>query len=306
MPRDRQPKAGIEACAITTTRALLAFAAFAAFASPAFAEESAPQVTQAAQPAPAANHPWEADQALLDSLQTAVNNGGIMAVQPHASEIEQALAKAKLTFDIREGDRIVRYVLTDGQTDMLLAMTLAATEAGKSQGIKQAVAVNNPYPLLSLYLGSYYNEIGKSADSLRVLDRGLALDGTLADLGSLGATWPGLMAERGAALNALKRYGDALADYEQALQAPGLDAGTRALLDRGRGFALTELGRLDDAEAAYNDSLKYEPGNEHAEHELQYIANLKRGSAPAAGSLTLAYPPGAPAPQSPAPANPGH
>ena len=60
----------------------------------------------------------------------------------------------------------------------------------------------------------------------------------------------------------------------------------RAVALRGRGFALTELGRLDEAEVAYRDSLKLKPENEVALAELKYIAGLKSGSAKSEPTMT--------------------
>jgi Flp pilus assembly protein TadD len=60
---------------------------------------------------------------------------------------------------------------------------------------------------------------------------------------------------------------------------------------RGRGFVLTELGRLDEAEAAYRESLKIEPDSERAKNELQYIARLKAGGPSAPYALGLTPPP---------------
>jgi tetratricopeptide (TPR) repeat protein len=45
----------------------------------------------------------------------------------------------------------------------------------------------------------------------------------------------------------------------------------RAVALRGQGFAYSELQRWDDAVKAYQRSLKYEPGNDIALNELQYI-----------------------------------
>jgi tetratricopeptide (TPR) repeat protein len=45
----------------------------------------------------------------------------------------------------------------------------------------------------------------------------------------------------------------------------------RAVALRGQGFALTDLQRWDDAKKAYERSFKYEPENEIARHEFQYI-----------------------------------
>jgi cytochrome c-type biogenesis protein CcmH/NrfG len=60
---------------------------------------------------------------------------------------------------------------------------------------------------------------------------------------------------------------------------------------RKKGYALTELGRLDDAEVAYRDSLRSQPGNPVAENELAYIAHLKSGSQkPSQGSMLTVQP----------------
>ncbi|MDR2212490.1 MAG: tetratricopeptide repeat protein [Pseudomonadales bacterium] len=49
----------------------------------------------------------------------------------------------------------------------------------------------------------------------------------------------------------------------------------RARALRGQGFALIELGRLDEAQAAFEQSLQNEPGNPTAEGELKYIEQLR-------------------------------
>jgi len=106
----------------------------------------------------------------------------------------------------------------------------------------------------------------------------------------LGQNLPYVISERGAALNSLKRWDDALADYDDGLKIAGMKDADRARLYRGRGFALTELGRLDDAEAAYNDSLKLAPGNAGALNELKYIASLRAGGPKTPTTLTLPTP----------------
>lgn len=51
----------------------------------------------------------------------------------------------------------------------------------------------------------------------------------------------------------------------------GSQAHWRAVSLRGQGFAYSELQRWDEAEKAYQRSLKYEPDSEIARNELQYI-----------------------------------
>lgn len=45
---------------------------------------------------------------------------------------------------------------------------------------------------------------------------------------------------------------------------------------RGEGYALTELHRLDEAEAVYHKALKLDPNDQKSKNELQYIAQLRQ------------------------------
>lgn len=233
----------------------LAALAMGVCAAPAFADDATP---------------WLDDTALLRQTQSDVAAGGLKAIETHADALEKALAGAPHSIELA---RAAGFVLTDGSADTLLALMTAAT----SKDRKSVQAIANPYPLIGLYLGSYYDEIGRKEDGLRVLDADLAIS-------KLSSTRPMLIIERGAALNGLHRSTDALADYEDGLKIPGVDNHFRAAMMRGRGFALTELNRLDDAEAAYQDSLKAEPGNASAENELRYIAKLRGGGARVEGT----------------------
>lgn len=49
---------------------------------------------------------------------------------------------------------------------------------------------------------------------------------------------------------------------------------TRAL--RGQGFVLSDMHRLDEAESRYRASLKIDPNDEKAKHELEYITELRQ------------------------------
>jgi tetratricopeptide (TPR) repeat protein len=212
--------------------------------------------------------PWLDDEALLKQTQADVDaGGGPKAVAPHLAALETALAGAKHSMELAAAGG---QPLTDGSADSLLAMMTAAAAH------KNATAIHNPYPTIALYLGSYYVDVGKTDDALRVLDAGLATS-------LLSQTRPYLFSERGAALNGLHRFDDALKNYADALKIPSLEPAMRARLERGQGYALTELKRLDEAEAAYNASLKDEPGNAGALSELKYIAGLRAGGAPVEG-----------------------
>jgi tetratricopeptide (TPR) repeat protein len=213
--------------------------------------------------------PWEQSQALLKEVQQAVQAGGIRAIESRAAEMEKALAAAQLTYQI--GD--TTYVLTDGIAEAIVAMAMVTSD--KAKGGRKVVALDNPYPGIALYLGSYYDEIGKPDQGVRVLDVGLS-QAAVSGL-ELGESRPMLLTEKGEALVALKRAADALAVFEEGLKIDDLEPHIHAHLYRGRGFALTELGRLDEAEEAYRASLRLEPDNSTGLHELAYIAGLRKG-----------------------------
>lgn len=231
-----------------------------------------------------ASRPWEKAQAVLSATETDLAKGGLRTVGAHASDLEQALADARRSFEVARAGTGTIYVLADGQAETLAGL-MAATAAKRN-----AVAVRNPYPHVSFYLGSYYNEIGRSADALRVLDAGLALPRVVQDA-ALGETLPALISERGATLTALKRWSDALAAFDGGLTIATLNNTMRARMLRGRGFCLTELGRLDDAEKSYRDSLIIEPNNPRALKELDYIARLRAGGPTAPSKLIPIAPP---------------
>jgi tetratricopeptide (TPR) repeat protein len=233
--------------------------------------------------------PWQKAEALLSSVNAAFQANGVRAVQDYVPQIEEALAAAKQTYEATvEGG--TTYVLTDGPADTLVSLLAGAADKTHKKG--NVVAVHNPFPSLSLFLGSYYNEVGKPADAVRVLDKGLAVSG-------LSEYRPYLYSERGAALFGLKRWADALQSYDAGLAIESSDTASRARLLRGRGFALTELNRLDEAEKAYRDSLVLEPGNERALNELSYIAGLRAGQRPTETSIAPLQPQAPPQTQIP-------
>lgn len=152
-----------------------------------------------------------------------------------------------------------------------LASHIPALEAALARGPKGPITdYQNPYPIIALTLGLYFNEKGDPRKAVGFLDKGLAL-------------WPlhpALTSEKSAALVLLKDWAGSLAINEAALADATPKAPTdEARLLRGKGFALIELGRLDEAEAAYRRSLELQPGHGGALHELSYIEG-QRGGAP--------------------------
>lgn len=231
-----------------------------------------------------AARPWEAAQALVKVTEADIDKDGIVGVKSHVPDLEAVLSSAKSSPESANEDKGTVYVLTDGDAETLMALAAATAKNSPVAG-RKVVAVQNPYPIAGLYLGSYYDEIGRPEDAIRVIDEGMnsaPITGV-----DLGEHEPVLIAERGAALTALKRWPEALADYERGLAISNLPPRAEAILLRGRGFALTELGRLDEAEKSYRDSLTYEPGNARAHSELEYIARLRAGGSREATGIDI-------------------
>ena len=217
---------------------------------------------------------WKKTQTIVAAVRADVNKGGLQAIGSHVAELEEALAAADKRFAAaRQADNTIA-ILVDGRTESVKApLRYVLAPGGKTSD--RIIAVNNPYPSAALLLGTYYNEIGRVPDALRVLDAGLALPSPLpGEL--LGETLPNLTTERAIALIGLKRFGEALVAYDGGLRIPNLDNKYRGRMLRGRGLALTELGRLDEAEKSYRDSLVTDPNNPIAMRELDYIARLRK------------------------------
>ncbi len=246
-----------------------------------------PAMAAAEQPAATAGKPWEKAAAVLDATNADAAAGGFAAIRKHLGDLEAALATADDAYKAADTGTGPIYVLTDGPTDTLAQLigAAAAHEQGQNPSGRQTVAVANPYPPISLYLGAYYNEVGENDQALRVLDKGLSFySGHGAEFGITKAS---IISERAVALTRLGRMDEALTAYQDGLKVPGLENGDRARLLRGCGYVLTEKNRLDEAEQAYQESLKYEPGNRIALGELEYIAKLRAGGQKAPGGVVL-------------------
>ena len=222
----------------------------------------------AAQSGPPDTATLVADAQALKLVSDATDKGGILAVQPHEGALRAILAHQPHPFEDPQRIRDTLYFRTQTIADCLIMLTLT-----QKMNAKKGVCVDNPYPKAAFLLGSYYNEIQRPDVSLPILS------GQLKDA-------PGdtvLASETAAAYVLAKRMDDALTTYQTGLDNAGLFATDhdKALLLRGKGFALTELRRYDEAETAYRQSLVLQPGHGGALRELKYIAQVKSGGATA-------------------------
>lgn len=194
---------------------------------------------------------------------------GILAVRAHEAQLRQVLADMPSPF--------VRTRSEAGQLIYRADSSLGCAAYQAAHAAQKITCQGNPFASAGFFLGSYYNEIGQPELALEVLDLGLIA----------GPDSPVLIAERNAALIVQHRWNDVLAAADRGLGVAGLSPRYRALMLRNRGYALTALNRLDEAQRAYEDSLAQDPDNALAKNELHYIAGLKAGAAPTEGEIFM-------------------
>jgi len=164
---------------------------------------------------------------------------GILVIKDHETALLKVVADMPNPF--------VRQSASGGELlyradSMRGCIAFAASQPRPAQGSSgHFVCRGNPYPTAAFYLGSYYNEIRQPEQALAVLDLGLVA----------GPNSPILIAERDAALASLQRWDDELAGSARGLAIANLSPKDHALMLRNRGYALTELKRLDEAQQAY-------------------------------------------------------
>ena len=215
----------------------------------------------------------EAEQVAKESVATFRANPADLRSKVPA--LEKALAGWSAATETETNPVIVHNGLAE---QLMVKMWLNMPEA-KSVAARSPRFVEDPYPHIAYLLGFYYNEVGQPDLAIKALSAGLDelkthLEWTLAE------TTPALLLETGAAHNIAHLWQAAYDAYAQVLALPkGKMTAAQAKAYRGQGFSLVEMNRLDEAKAAYEQSLALEPENALAKRELAYIADLKTGGA---------------------------
>jgi Flp pilus assembly protein TadD len=153
--------------------------------------------------------------------------------------------------------------------ETLFYLTAAASDK------RDAVVLGSTWAYAYYMKGYALLELGQSAESRRFVRKALALS----------PSNPQFLAELGATHVPDKQWDAMLETYIAAEEAVAVGSPddlrtadlARAL--RGQGYALSELGRLDEAEALYRRCLQLDPNDEKAKGELEYIASRRKGSA---------------------------
>jgi tetratricopeptide (TPR) repeat protein len=139
----------------------------------------------------------------------------------------------------------------------------------KLQQSKKIVWLDEPSYSQALYLlGFLADEKKNFEEAIAYFDNATALE----------PDHPTLLCEKAFAIRKMGRNEEAYNLYMKAFDIrPWAIAHQRAVALRGAGFALTELNRLPEAEALYKKSLEFEPNNDIALNELEYLKHLKSG-----------------------------
>jgi tetratricopeptide (TPR) repeat protein len=233
---------------------------------------SAPPLALAQNPvAPAPASQEAQDEQIVRSALNALARRGYDGLRPYMTQLADVTAHAPASYprvDSRSGITTIRVMDGDPDASLPIMIKTLATRSGapKAANIRMAF---NVYGAAFFMRGAFALENRLPEAAITELDRGLALQPDNVDM----------IAEKGSALSLMRKWPDMLQLYEDALSHDwafiGDDQQGRML--RGKGAALTQLGRLDESEAAYNQSLEVAPENQTAIDALTYIARLRAG-----------------------------
>jgi tetratricopeptide (TPR) repeat protein len=256
---------------VTTFKAIIAAALLSSTALPAHV------LAQAAPSAPAVDQKAFDKQEAKDRkvVQKALRVASFAELETMVPDLRKVVANAPASWPMIDHQPGVTTIRVNDPSAALAAMLVVAAsaegKAGSGQG--KAVAAFNTYGTAAFLLGTLAVERRQPEEALIWLDRGLAFqpDNLM------------LVTEKGSALILQHRFAEALAFYDAQppidLLAGMANPDGEARVQRSRGFCLTELNRLDEAEAAYLKSLELEPDHGGAKAELAYIRKLRAGGA---------------------------
>jgi tetratricopeptide (TPR) repeat protein len=161
-------------------------------------------------------------------------------------------------------DHAKRYYCASSQVEMFLYLGLAAKDHQNAVVLPQAWA--DAY----FYESSALTDLGRIEESRAALVKSLALSPMNSlYLSELGYTYE-VQHDNEKALDYFQQA-EGAAEFSPA----DLKSSELAHALRGEGYVLTELHRLDEAEAMYQKALKLDPNDQKSKNELQYIAQLR-------------------------------
>lgn len=131
---------------------------------------------------------------------------------------------------------------------------------------KSVIWVDGSYSKGYFLLAYIAAEHGDYSEALRLIDKGLALE----------PDHPQLLNEKAFILGGQRRFEESLTYYWRAVKArPWIPSSVKGRSYRGQGVVLIDLGRLNEAEEALKRSLMFDPDNEIALGEIEFINQLR-------------------------------
>lgn len=207
---------------------------------------------------------WNEDEKAVAAAREAALAGGVTALTPYIPQLRAVLDRAPASYPQVSTFGPVVTVRADNEEDAARLFEAAAPNAPRGAMSFQF----NTYGVAAFMQAAWFNNQNRPEEALAVADRGLALQPRNVNL----------VMEKGVALTLLERPAEALAVLDDWLaSAAPASKSERGMLLQNRGSALTELNRLDEAEQAYREALRLDPGHPNALEQLDYIASLRAG-----------------------------
>jgi tetratricopeptide (TPR) repeat protein len=206
-----------------------------------------------------------ADAKLAETAMGFLQNRDVTALRTMQPQLEAAGSHApdKPSLPEKCGSTLIIY--GGGLGELLMATALTQKPELGIDKVEQREAL--PYARLHLLIGWLYVEQGNLEKADHWLTRGLKND---PHDSLLASEYANTLSQTGRSAEALAFVDTFLAENED------LGDDVRAVLLRRRGYALGELGRHDEAIAAFRASLKLAPGNEGALSEIEWNRGEKK------------------------------
>lgn len=236
-----------------------------------------------AQPTPAILSPEQVTKLLEEGKRVLMQGIPDTAINKYFDPVIQSFTQA-------HRDPNVQVYSSHGMTETLIYMATAGVAQEKRKSQTSVIALDGTWTDALVLKAYALSELRRPDDAKTVLQQAIALSPNYPapwiELGSVyqsAKDWP-------AAMDAYQHAEDAT-DFMEDGQTKNENLG-RAF--RGKGFVLTELGKLDESEALYKRCLKLNPDDGMAKQELAYIADLRKAQAskiPETAPATTSAPP---------------
>jgi tetratricopeptide (TPR) repeat protein len=244
-----------------------------------------PDATKSAPPVSMPTSPKELSTAPLETVESVIKTERVAARGAEQASAARAAYKLIREKRYKEADERLDGVITWFEIEIKSTGTAGRCFANEKQF--QTYAEEHPAEKITWFDLSYSDALGHKA--FIAVSEGRLDDAqkTLTRQCEVAPYEIGPHCERGYIFTERRNFVHALASYQAALDLAAKyspEDAHRPMALRGKGSALIELGRLDEAEQCFKDALALDPGNRLALNELGYIGELRARQKKAAGA----------------------